>query len=176
MKPTKTLLPAAQHAYVSLMMDIIGRGLTSASQIDPEVHNETQGFPTGFVIRMTVFPNGPSFTAQSQQNGSLKLLKHFEQKPDLTVMFKHMSHAFLVFSFQEGTARAFAHDRIVADGDVSHAIRLVRCLNKMESLILPKLIAQRAVKQYPQDLDLKKKISLASRIYLKVAQTYINRS
>ena len=31
---------------------------------------------------------------------------------------------FLVFSFQESTAQAFANDRMIADGDVSSAIRL----------------------------------------------------
>ncbi len=176
MKPTSKLLPAAQRAYVTLMMDVIGRGLTSASQIDPEIHDETKGFPNGFVFRMSVFPKGPSFTAQSQPDGSIKLLKHFDGKPDLTITFKHMSHAFLVFSFQEGTARAFANDRMIADGDLAYAIRLVRCLNKMEALILPKMVAKMAVKQYPEDLSLKQKLNLASKIYLKVAQTYIDRS
>lgn len=45
---------------------------------------------------------------------------------------------------------------MIADGDVSSAIRLVRCLNKMEALILPKLIASLAVKRYPAELTLKK--------------------
>lgn len=176
MKPTNKLLPAAQRAYVALMMDVIGRGLTSASQVDPEIHNETKGFPAGFIVRMTVFPKGPNFTAQAQQDGSLKLFNNFDGKPDLTITFKHMSHAFLVFSFQEGTARAFANDRMVADGDVSYAIRMVRCLNKMEALILPKIVAKMAVKEYPEQLSLTQKLNLASRIYLKVAQTYIKRS
>lgn len=176
MKPTNKLLPAAQRAYVALMMDVIGRGLTSASQVDPEIHNETKGFPAGFIVRMTVFPKGPNFTAQAQQDGSLKLFNDFDGKPDLTITFKHMSHAFLVFSFQEGTARAFANDRMVADGDVSYAIRMVRCLNKMEALILPKVVAKMAVKEYPEQLSLTQKLNLASRIYLKVAQTYIKRS
>ncbi|RYY78963.1 MAG: hypothetical protein EOO69_08515 [Moraxellaceae bacterium] len=158
------------------MMDVIGRGLTSASQVDPEIHNETKGFPAGFIVRMTVFPKGPNFTAQAQQDGSLKLFSDFDGKPDLTITFKHMSHAFLVFSFQEGTARAFANDRMVADGDVSYAIRMVRCLNKMEALILPKAVAKLAVKEYPEQLSFTQKLNLASRIYLKVAQTYIKRS
>jgi hypothetical protein len=175
-KPTNKLLPAAQRAYVALMMDVIGRGLTSASQVDPEIHNETKGFPAGFIVRMTVFPKGPNFTAQAQQDGSLKLFNGFDGKPDLTITFKHMSHAFLVFSFQEGTARAFANDRMVADGDVSYAIRMVRCLNKMEALILPKVVAKLAVKEYPEQLSFTQKLNLASRIYLKVAQTYIKRS
>lgn len=44
---------------------------------------------------------------------------------------------------------------MIADGDLSYAIRLVRCLNKMEALILPKLLAELAVKQYPSELNLK---------------------
>ena len=79
---------------------------------------------------------------------------------------------FLVFSFQEGTAQAFANDRMVADGEISYAIRLVRCLNKMEALILPKVIADLAVKEYPKNLSLKDKLSGAANIYLKVAQSY----
>jgi hypothetical protein len=71
----------------------------------------------------------------------LQLISLEQEKPDLTITFKHLTHAFMVFSFQESTAQAFANDRMIADGDVSSAIRLVRCLNKMESLILPKVVA-----------------------------------
>lgn len=176
MSPIQKVIPTAQRAYVTLMMDVIGRGLTSASQIDPEIHEETKGLPQGMVIQMTVFPSGPNFTAQVQPDGSLALLKNFTGKAGLVIKFKHMSHAFLVFSFQEGTARAFANDRMLVDGDVSHAIRLVRCLNKMEALILPKLVANLAVKQYPQTLGFGEKVSTASKIYLKVAQTFLPRS
>lgn len=56
---------------------------------------------------------------------------------------------------------------MIADGDVSAAIRLVRCLNKMESLILPKLVASLAVKEYPTELTLKEKFNQAANIYLK---------
>ena len=63
---------------------------------------------------------------------------------------------------------------MIADGDVSSAIRLVRCLNKMEALILPKLIASLAVKRYPAELSFKEKFT--ANIYLKVAQSYLKRS
>ncbi len=46
----------------------------------------------------------------------------------------------------------------------------------MEALILPKLVAQMAVKEYPQQLTLKEKLSNAANIYLKVAQSYVKRS
>lgn len=173
---SKTVKPALEQAYVKLMMDVIGRGLVMASQVDPEIKQEVEKFPVHFVLSMKVFPNGPAFIAQVTEDHQLKLIAPSDQKPDLTITFKHLHHAFLVFSFQESTSQAFANDRMVADGDVSYAIRLVRCLNKMESLILPKMVAQLAVKQYPTELTLKEKLMEASNIYLKVAQSYLKRS
>ncbi len=172
----KAVKPALQHAYVKLMMDVIGRGLVMASQVDEEIAQEVAHFPVGFILSMNVFANGPAFVAQVTEDAQLTLLTESVRKPDLSISFKHLHHAFLVFSFQESTAQAFANDRMIADGDLSHAIRLVRCLNKMEALILPKLLAELAVKQYPQQLPLKQKLTGAANIYLKVAQSYFKRS
>lgn len=173
---SKTVKPALQQAYVKLMMDVIGRGLVMASQVDQEIKQEVAKFPANFILSMKVFPNGPAFIARVTEDHQLELLPELDGKPDLVITFKHLAHAFLVFSFQESTAQAFAHDRMIADGDLSYAIRLVRCLNKMEALILPKLLAELAVKQYPSELNLKEKLSGAAHIYLKVAQSYFQRS
>ncbi|WP_104488031.1 hypothetical protein [Acinetobacter indicus] len=173
---SKTVKPALQQAYVKLMMDVIGRGLVMANQVDQEIKQEVAKFPANFILSMKVFPNGPAFIARVTEDHQLELLPELDGKPDLVITFKHLTHAFLVFSFQESTAQAFAHDRMIADGDLSYAIRLVRCLNKMEALILPKMVAQLAVKEYPNNLGLKDKIMEASSIYLKVAQSYLKRS
>ncbi len=55
---SKTVKPALQMGYVKLMMDVIGRGLVMASQVDQEIQNEVAKFPVGFVLSMNVFPNG----------------------------------------------------------------------------------------------------------------------
>ena len=168
--------PALEQAYVKLMLDVIGRGLAMASQVDEEIKQEIAKFPFGFTISMDVFNSDAAFIAQVNPQHQLVLVDHASKKPDLTITFKHMHHAFLVFSFQESTAQAFANDRMIADGDLGHAIRLVRCLNKMEALILPKLVAELAVKEYPVNLSLKEKLTGAANIYLKVAQSYIKGS
>lgn len=173
---TKSVKPALQLSYVKLMMNVIGRGLVMASQVDTEIKQDVAQFPVGFILSMKVFPHGPAFIARVTEKQQLELLSAVDTKPDLTITFKHLSHSFLVFSFQESTAQAFAHDRMIADGDIAHAIRLVRCLNKMESLILPKLLAELAVKQYPNELSLKEKLMGATNIYLKIAQSYFKRS
>jgi hypothetical protein len=46
----------------------------------------------------------------------------------------------------------------------------------MEALILPKLVAELAVKEYPSELTLKEKLAGAANIYLKVAQSYLKGS
>ena len=132
-----TLGYEAQKAYVATMMKIVGGGLAAASRVDADVQRNLAAFPAGYQICMTVFPSGPNFFLRMQENGIADVIDAPVGKPDLTIRFKHMTHAFLVFSFQEGTAQAFANDRMVADGNVSHSIRLVRCLNRMETLFCP---------------------------------------
>lgn len=172
----KSVKPALEQAYVKLMLDVIGRGLAMASQVDDEIRQDVSKFPIGFTLSMAVFNNDAAFIARVNDNHHLELVDSLDKKADLIITFKHIHHAYLVFSFQESTAQAFANDRMIADGDLGHAIRLVRCLNKMEALILPKLVAELAIKEYPQQLTLKEKLSGAANIYLKVAQSYIKGS
>lgn len=164
--------PDMERAFVTLMIGVVGRGLVSTSQTDAEIQREIAAFPVGFTVQMMVMPAGPSFCTEVQSDGTLRLLKNFQGKPDLAVRIKHMSHALLVLSFQEGTARAFANDRMYVDGDISHAIRLMRCLTRMEVLILPKIIAERAVKRYP-NISVAEKASLAARIYARLALNFV---
>ena len=74
------------------------------------------------------------------------------------------SATFLVLGFVEGTAVAFANDRITVDGNTSIAMKIIRALNRMEVIVLPRFIAKRAVKTYP-DIKLMEKLVLASRVY-----------
>lgn len=169
---TENLSYQAQKAYVTTMMKVVGGGLAAASRVDDSVQKEFAALPEGFQVCMTVHPSGPSFYLRVGKNGVADVITAPTGKPDLTIRFKHLTHAFLVFSFQEGTAQAFANDRMIADGSVSHAIRLVRCLNKMETLILPRLVAERAVKRYDA-IPLTEKLTKAARIYGLVAKSLI---
>lgn len=164
----------AQRAYVALMMTVISRGLCAASINDDEVRSEVARFAPGYRIVMTVFPDGPRFALSVSDDHRFVRGDFSEAEADLVIRFKHISHAYLVFTFQEGTARAFANDRMVADGDISDSIRLVRCLNRMEALILPGLVARRAVKEY-RPLPLTQKLRTAGGIYARVAASFFGR-
>lgn len=162
--------------YVKTLLDVVGRSFVVASQVDRHIQQEIAHFPIGFCFSMNVFATDLAFYMEVTERKQLCLITAEQAKAkgiDLDIRFKHLQHAFLVLSFQESTALAFAHDRMVVSGDLSHAVRLVRCLNQLESVILPKFIARLAVKQYPSNLKLVKKVTLASQIYARVATQYI---
>lgn len=165
----------AKRLYVQLMMEVVGRAMEAISAFDEEVQSEVSLLPEGFLFEMKIMPNGPALVMRKEKNGELTYVgSEGPRKPDLSVQFKHLHHAFLVLSFQEKTAVAFANDRILVDGDLGLAIRMTRVLNHLEAYILPKLLAERAVKEYPSSLKLPHKLIHAARVYLKVATNFVD--
>jgi hypothetical protein len=154
----------AQRTFTATMMHLMASLLQAASDADPAVQNEVLGFPEGLVIGMSVLGDTPQMRLRKTGSRLVRLASSDPAKPNLAIIFKHLTHAFLVLSFQESTARSFANDRMITQGDVALAMRLVRCLNRMEAVTLPKLVAERALKAYP-DLPLAEKLSLSVRTY-----------
>ena len=152
-----------QRKYVSGMMQLISHMLKAGSQVDDVIKAEVADMPEGFVFRMCVASSSLSLTLQ-KRDGALINLTDYTDKPDLTMSFKHLTFAFLVFSFQEHTAQAYANERLVIDGDLPMSMKIVRCLNRLQAVILPKVIAQKAVKTYP-DLDFVQKIQMTTKTY-----------
>lgn len=175
--PAKRIQPVVlqvRRLYVNLMFQVMGRALQAVSEVDEQVQNEARSLPDGFLFEMMVMPNGSALVVEHVGQGRFRY--HSDQAPgpiDLSIQFKHVAHAFLVLSFQEQTSVAFANDRMLVNGNISEAVRMTRILNRLESFILPKLIAKRAVKAYPEDLHLPEKLINGARIYLKVATHFL---
>lgn len=171
----KPMTLQARRLYVEVMFQVMGQALQAVSEVDKRVQSEARALPNGFLFEMMVMPEGPRLIVEHVGAGALRYHGDTAPRPvDLSIQFKHIAHAFLVLSFQEKTAVAFANDRMLVDGDVSYAIRMTRILNRLEAFILPKLVASRAVKEYPKDLNLPGKVISAARIYLKVANQFVD--
>jgi len=166
-----------KRIYVAMMMRIVGWGLRAMSRVDPVVRAETTGFPDGMVIAMTTLPDGPSMVLQKIPGGGLRYLGGaLPADTGLSIRFKHLDYAFRVFGFIESTPTAFARARMVVDGDLPAGIRLVRCMYRLESVLMPRFIAARGVKRYPADLGLGDKLGLNARIYGRIALDLVTRS
>lgn len=156
-----------KRTYVALMMRIVGRGLAIASRIDEEISRELAHLPEAMTIAMRVYPNGPCCFLQETHNRLNYLGVRDSGEADMDIIFKHLQHAWLLYTFQENTPVAFARNRIVLDGEIAHAVVFNRCLSRLMILILPRLIAERAVKRYPA-IALRHKLRLAASIYLRI--------
>ncbi|MGB5333993.1 MAG: hypothetical protein WBN07_00115 [Woeseiaceae bacterium] len=156
-----------QRAYVGLMMRVVGRGLAIASRVDSEIAYELGHLPAEMTIAMRVYPNGPCCLLQHSGTDLRYLGVRDACTADMEIIFKHLQHAWLLYTFQEDTPTAFARNRIVLDGEVGHATVFNRCLSRLMVLILPRLLARRAVKRYPA-IALGDKLSLAAAIYLRI--------
>ena len=139
-------------AYLEVLTFFLGRGLQAASKFDPDIRRELEDLPEGFTFGLTVLPRGPGLYMEKTGRGGLKYRggrpeRHFR---DLTITFKSIEAAMLVFTFREKTAVAFARDRMTARGELPAAMAVVRCLNAAEVYLLPKFLARKAVKSYPR--------------------------
>lgn len=159
-----------KRIYVALMMRIVGWGLRAMSRVDPVVREEAAGFPDGMIIAMATLPDGPNLVLQKAPAGHLRYLGgRLPERTDLAIRFKHLDFAFRVFGFIESTPVAFARVRMVVDGDVAAGIRLVRCMYRLEALLMPRFIAARGMKRYPADLGLGYKLGMNLKIYARIA-------
>ena len=149
------------------MMQVVGRGLAVASRVDTEIAYELSHLPAEIIIAMRVHPNGPCCFLQHTGTDLTYLGPRLAGEADMEIIFKHLQHAWLLYTFQENTPIAFARNRIVLDGEIAHAVVFNRCLSRLLTLILPRLVARRAVKRYPF-IALREKLLLGAAIYLRL--------
>jgi hypothetical protein len=155
---------SVQRRYVAFMMWLIARLLQAASAVDRTIRSDVADLPEGFSFCMRVRSGAPALTMKKSGDGLTVARGPSEIRPTLAFEFKHVAHAFLVLSFQESTPRAFANDRLSINGEFTNAMKVLRCLNRMQALVLPRFVARRALKEYPA-IGLAEKLALAARIY-----------
>ncbi|PIE70938.1 MAG: hypothetical protein CSA22_05945 [Deltaproteobacteria bacterium] len=157
-----------KRLYVAVMLGCVGRSIQAASRLDPAVKKEVAQLPDGFTFCLGVMPKGPYMVVKKRSTGDLKYAgwNPGGTSIDVDMRIKHLEAAMLLFTFQESTAVANAHDRLIVDGDVPSACAVVRILDRVEVFLLPKLIASLAVKRYP-DWPLTYTLWGRIRIYLR---------
>lgn len=137
--------------YLSLMMWFMGRAIQTAAAMDKAVKKEFEELPEHFTFCLSVMPDGPHMIVGKSKRGIVHYLGWDTEGKDITLKMKikNIEAAILLFTFQESTAVATARDRLIVDGEVSHACAVVRILDIVEVYLLPKFIAKLAVKRYP---------------------------
>jgi len=133
------------------MMWFMGRAIQAAASVDRDVRKEFAELQDRFTFDLCVMPDGPHMIVGKDRKGYVRYMGWDPEgkKINLKMKIKNLEAAILMFTFQESTALATARNRLVVDGEVPHACAAVRILDIVEVYLLPKIIAQLAVKRYP---------------------------
>ncbi len=161
--------------YVAVMLWFVGRAVQAASRVDSRIKQAVESLPKDFSFSLGVFPAGPSMMIQKLDRGVLKyrgpVKSTATRKPDLEMQIKHLEAAVFLFTFQESTCVSTARNRLIVSGDVPASLTVVRILDAVEVYLLPGIIAELAVKRYP-DWPLTRKLINRTRIYFRTVAGY----
>jgi hypothetical protein len=140
-----------KRAYVGIFLWFTGRAIQAAAKVDQQVRKEFDNLPDDFTFSLGCLPDGP-WMVIGKEKGAVKYLggNPRERHVHVRLAIKSVDAAFLILSFQEGTAVATTRNRLITDGEVPYALAVIRILDIVEVYLLPKIIASLAVKRYPQ--------------------------
>jgi hypothetical protein len=160
---------AAQRAYVAGLLEVSSHLLVAASYADREIQRELAGMPDDIVIGFSVL--GDSVAMRLKCRGARLMRMPPGHPADLDIIFKHITHAFMVLSFQETTPFAFANQRFITQGDAALSMRFTRCLNRMQLVTLPAIVTKRAFAGV-SPVPLAEKISVSAKLYANLARSF----
>lgn len=166
--------------YLAVMLWSVGKAIPMAAKVDKQIQKELDKLPNNFTLRLMVqperafalffytkmlpgfvkrkglLPYGLQMILHKDKQGRL----HYQgadptgKKIDLSMAFKSLKAAMMVFTFIESSPVAYAHDRFVVEGYLPYATAFMRVLDIVQVYLLPKIIAQRAIKRYPSRAEM----------------------
>lgn len=176
-KPGKNWL---HRYYLAIMLWSVGKAIPMAAKYDAQIKKELDKLPNNFTLRLIVQPERafPLFFYAKMLPGfvkrkgllpyGLQMILHKDnqgriryqgadptaKKIDLSVAFKNLQAAMVVFTFRESSPVGYAHDRFVVEGYLPYVTTFMRVLDIVQVYLLPKIIAERAIKRYPSQAEM----------------------
>jgi hypothetical protein len=141
-------LKKIKKIIVWVVMFVLGRSFQAASKMDPIIQREIAPWDDDVVVLIQVLPGGPKMCLK-KQSGRIKFLILKSEKPDLVINFKSIEAAFPVMTGLLGVEQGFAQNRMTVLGDIPTALSLIRCINRLEAYLFPKILSQRILKKVP---------------------------
>jgi hypothetical protein len=154
--------------YLAVMFRFFGRAIQAAARVDQPVTSEFAAMPENYTFCLGAFPAGPYMVVGKDENGRVRYMGSSiaHRTIHLHLTFKSPALLFLVFTFREGTPIANARNRLYVRGDVAQACAVMRVMDMIQVFLLPKFLAKRAVKRYP-DWSVKRRTLVRAQVYIR---------
>ena len=136
---------------VTAVTSLLALGVTFelTSLYTEEMKTEISEWEDGRRVAIGVLPKGPSITIEKRDN-RLYLLGQGIREAKLSILFKNLDSALLIFTGQLGAANAVAENRIIIHGDNSEAMQATRAMAIVQTYLFPGLILNKTFKRPPK--------------------------
>jgi len=120
-----------------------------ASELVPAMQREIAGWDEGRRVTIGVLPAGPHITI-GKRDGRIRFLGARVEDPSVSILFKNLDSAVLVFTGQLGAPWAVAENRVCVYGPNSEALQVTRAMAIVQTYLFPGLILRKTFKRPPR--------------------------
>jgi hypothetical protein len=136
----------AKKMLVASSLRALGVTFELVSEHSPELRAELADWEEGRVVGLGVLPHGPAISLLKQQE-RIRFLGAGLQNPAISIQFKNMDAAVMIFGGQIGAHMGSVEHRVILHGNVVHAMQTVRAMNIVQKFLMPTRLLNRTTKR-----------------------------
>ncbi|MFC1849141.1 hypothetical protein ACFL27_02930 [candidate division CSSED10-310 bacterium] len=133
-------------ARISLLA--LGVTFELTSKYVPEMHAEISDWENGRRVGIGVLPQGPNVTVIKKGN-RFRYLGMALKDPHISVLFKNMDSAMLIFTGLIGAHQAVAENRVCVHGENYQAMQVTRAMAIVQTYLFPDFLLRKTFKRPP---------------------------
>jgi hypothetical protein len=136
---------------VTARVSLLALGVTFelTSKYVAEMQEEIADWEDGRNVGIGVLPNGPSITIR-KEGDRLKYLGSGLQDPEISILFKNLDSALMIFTGQLGSPQAVAENRICVQGNTYKAMQVTRAMAIVQTYLFPGIVLKSSFKRPPK--------------------------
>ena len=119
------------------------------SKWSEELKKELADWEEGRVFGLAVMNNGPAMSIR-KEGDHVKYLGLSLKDPKLTIYFKNVDAALLIFTGQIGSHMGFIEHRAICHGNLYEAMQAARAMNLVQKYLMPGFILNKTFKVPPK--------------------------
>lgn len=127
----------------------LGATFVLTSHFVPEMNDEISDWEDNRRISIGVLPSGPFITIQ-KTGKRFRFLGNKLNEPQISILFKNLDSAMMIFTGQIGAAQAVAEHRICIHGNNYHAMQVTRAMAIVQTYLFPEFILKKTFKRIPK--------------------------
>ena len=160
---TRTL----KRKVVKLILSVLGQGIRVCRNFDEEVRAEFDLLPENFVLIIGIWGSRHPLILQSRKDGVHRIhesvsslvkklsvpqvisrrvsLEQPQETRMLEIRCKSVEAAWRMVTAKVSSSQAYARHDLLIKGEITKAMQMLRCIERVESYLFPKSIAKRVL-------------------------------